>query len=192
MIDTNKKPYFENGTTKWYKDEELTEFATQRQNDSTPFLGTVMCFAVTGEGISDYVLIDNKQNILLTSHYGVNHSIDTMKTRITALKVSNNFDRKLEAMKEYKTFNEFCFKYCDRMYNSSFTLDEQCTGYKQLRKMIEEQITPTTFEEILRWENKPTADELLSAPNIKYLRFLHTNLRQPIRDNWNYIKTLEL
>lgn len=95
-------------------------------------------------------------------------------------------------MKKYKTFNEFCFKYCDRMYNSSFTLDEQCTGYKQLRKMVEEDITPATLEEALRWENNPTEDELLTTPDIKYLRFLHHNLRQPIRNNWNYIKTLEL
>ena len=89
----NEKPYFENGTTKWYKDEELTDFATQRQNDNTPSLGKVVCFVVIGEGIPDYVLIDDKQNVLLTSHYGVNHSVDTMKTRITALKVSNSYEK---------------------------------------------------------------------------------------------------
>lgn len=93
MISRGEKPYFENGTTKWYKDEELTNFATQKQNDNTPSLGTVMCFAVIGEDISDYVLIDNRQNILLTSHYGVKHSEDTMKTRITALKVNNYYEK---------------------------------------------------------------------------------------------------
>lgn len=65
MININEKPYFQNETTKWHKDEEVTDFATQKQSDNTLSLGTVMCFAVIGKDISDYVLIDNRQNIYL-------------------------------------------------------------------------------------------------------------------------------
>ena len=85
------KPHFENEVAKWYVDEELTKFATQQQDENTKSLENVMCFAVIGKDISDYVLINDNQEVLLTSHYGVEHSFDTMKTRIVALKVHNHF-----------------------------------------------------------------------------------------------------
>lgn len=92
MIHLNQEPYFDNGLTKWYKDEELTDFAT-REQDNMSSLGNAMCFAVIGENVSDYVLIDGNQNVLVNSHYGVSHSFDTMKTKIVALKVTKNFDK---------------------------------------------------------------------------------------------------
>lgn len=90
------------------------------------------------------------------------------------------------------TFNEFCIKSLDKMYTPGLSDDKQCTGYIKLKEMIKNQITPASLEEIERWETNPTKEELLSIPDIKYLRFLHVLLRPYIIKNWNYIKTLEL
>ena len=90
------------------------------------------------------------------------------------------------------TFNEFCHKSCDGLYSPNFFDDQQCTGYLQLKKMVLNNIIPASIEENERWETNPTLLELTSIPDIKYLRFLHVNLRPFIIENWNYIKTLPL
>lgn len=89
-------------------------------------------------------------------------------------------------------FEEFCHKYCDGLYDPKLKEEHQCTGYLQLKKMIVENIIPASMSEIRRWENHPTSEELLSKPDIKYLRFLHPLLRSYIVENWNYIKTLQI
>jgi hypothetical protein len=95
-------------------------------------------------------------------------------------------------MKNNMTFDEFAIKYCDRLYNPKLTYEEQCTGYKELRRMVEHQITPATREEGLRWENFPTQEELISIPNTKYMRFLHPLLREFVQENWEIFKDLKL
>lgn len=90
------------------------------------------------------------------------------------------------------TFNEFCHLCCDGLYNPKFSDDEQCSGYKNLKKMVVEKITPASLEEIERWENNPTDEELISIPDIKYLRFLHKLLRPYVIDNWNVIKEMNV
>jgi hypothetical protein len=94
-------------------------------------------------------------------------------------------------MTNIKTFNEFCYKCCDGLYEPRLSDDVQSTGYKQLKKMVVENITPASLEEIERWEKNPTNDELISPPDIKYLRFLHVLLRPYIIENWEIIKTLK-
>lgn len=93
---------------------------------------------------------------------------------------------------ENLTFNQFCNKFCDGLYEPRLSEDKQCTGYVQLKKMVVENITPASFEEIQRWEKNPTRDELLTTPNIKYLRFLHPLLRPYIIEHWNVIKNLKI
>ena len=90
------------------------------------------------------------------------------------------------------TFNEFCIKCCDGMYDPRLPQESQGTGYIQLRKMVIEQIEPASLEEIHRWENNPTTEELFAKSDIKYLRFLHPLLRPYIIKNWDIIKTLEV
>ena len=90
------------------------------------------------------------------------------------------------------TFNEFCHKCCDGMYEPRLPQEAQCTGYIQLKKMVIEQIEPATLSEISRWETSPTTEELFSEPNIKYLRFLHPLLRPYIVENWHTIKMLDV
>lgn len=93
---------------------------------------------------------------------------------------------------ENLTFNDFCYKICDGLYDPNFSQEEQCTGYKELKKMVVEKINPASLEEIKRWENEPSETELFSIPDIKYLRFLHPVLRPYIIENWNSIIKLEI
>lgn len=89
-------------------------------------------------------------------------------------------------------FNEFCNIICDGLYDPFVPIDAQCNGYTQLKKMVVEGIDPATLEEIKRWEESPTIDELVSTPDIKYLRFLHPLLRPHIVNNWSDIKQLKI
>lgn len=90
------------------------------------------------------------------------------------------------------TFNEFCHINCYGLYEPRLSEDKQCTGYIQLKKMVVENITPASLKEIEQWENKPNIVELLSTPDIKYLRFLHPLLRPYIIENWDAIKKLRV
>lgn len=91
-----------------------------------------------------------------------------------------------------ETFNTFCHVICDRMYEPKLPERAQSTGYINLKKMVVEKIQPASLEEMERWETNPTIDELLSPPDIKYLRFLHPNLRRFVVENWDKIKDLEV
>ena len=95
-------------------------------------------------------------------------------------------------MKKKQTFNQFCKSNCDDMYTEGLTDEEQCTGYQMLKKMIQDDIEPASLTEMKRWEANPTLEELTTIPDIKYLRFIHVNLRPHIVNNWEYIKQLEL
>ena len=95
-------------------------------------------------------------------------------------------------MKETTTFNDFCEKILDGMYEPSLPFESQCTGYKLLRKMVVDDITPATKEEFDRWRNNPTIEELSSPPDLKYLTFLHELTRPIIREHWDKIKKLKI
>jgi hypothetical protein len=87
--------------------------------------------------------------------------------------------------KEIATFDLFCQTCCDGLYDPKLPESEQCTGYIKLREMVIGRITPATLEEMERWENEPTEEELASVPDVKYLRFLHPILRPFIVNNWD-------
>lgn len=89
-------------------------------------------------------------------------------------------------------FNDFCYNDCDGLYDPHFPLEDQCTGYKMLRKMVKEKMTPFSIEETKRWESNPTTHELFSEPDIRYLRFLHPVLRPLVISNWNRISEMDL
>lgn len=90
------------------------------------------------------------------------------------------------------TFKDFCHTCCDGMYEPRLPEESQCTGYKQLKKMIAENIEPASLKEIERWETHPTIDEMISVPNIKYLRFLHPLLRPYVIEKWDEIKEMDI
>ena len=95
-------------------------------------------------------------------------------------------------VKKEMSFNDFCYKILDGMYEPRLPFENQCTGYKLLRKMVVEDITPATKEEYERWRNKPTPEELFSTPDLKYLTFLHELTRPIIREHWDKIKELKI
>lgn len=83
-------------------------------------------------------------------------------------------------MVEYKelkflTFNEFA-RMCD-MYSEGISDEEQSSGYHILKKMILEKITPHSIEEINRWKNNPTFEEMFSDVDIRYMTWCHPKLR---------------
>jgi len=90
------------------------------------------------------------------------------------------------------TFDMFCEKYCDGLYDSRFSHDEQCTGYKLLKQMVVENIQPANTIERERYLNNPTQMELFNKPDLKYMLFLHPILRDYVVENWNYIKGLKI
>lgn len=102
-----------------------------------------------------------------------------------------NHQEKEEVMKD-SNFNNFCVNYLDRLYTPGLPIESQSSGYKQLRLMVQEQITPATKEETERWEKYPTILELGQIPETKYMRNLHPLLRDYVRENWEFIKTLKL
>lgn len=98
----------------------------------------------------------------------------------------------MNAKESKLNFNDFCHKILDRMYEPRLSYEQQCSGYKLLRKIVEENITPATKEEYERWRNAPTFEELFSTPDLKYLTFLHELVRPIIREHWDKIKILKL
>lgn len=85
-------------------------------------------------------------------------------------------------------FNEFCNKQLDGLYDPNFNYEEQCIGYKKLKQMVDNDIEPANEKEMIRWENTPTLNEISSTPPLKYLRFIHVNLRPIVINNWQKIK----
>lgn len=89
-------------------------------------------------------------------------------------------------------FDRFCQEKLDGLFDPMFEFKEQCSGYKQLRLMVEQNITPATKEDTERWEKHPSELELGQIPETKYMRALHPILRETVRNNWYYIKDLEI
>ena len=98
----------------------------------------------------------------------------------------------MEKKKSLTLFEVFCYECLFGLYNPKVTEEEQCNGYKKLKKMVVENIEPASLEEMLRYEENPTKEELCSDPNIKYLRFLHPLLRTYIIINWSNISKLDI
>lgn len=89
------------------------------------------------------------------------------------------------------TFNEFCIKNCSGLYDPKISDNDQCNGYHQLKKMIDNDITPASLAELHHWETTPSREELHAVPDIKYLQFLHPLFHVFVIRNWSYIKTLK-
>lgn len=85
-------------------------------------------------------------------------------------------------------YNKFCYKI--GMYTLDVPYDQQCTGYKKLKELVESGIPAANHEEYIRWTKYPTEEELENAPELKYLTFLHPSLANFLRAEWD--KFIEL
>ena len=95
-------------------------------------------------------------------------------------------------MKIPKTFNSLCYNALDKLYDPMYELDEQPTGYKLFREMVQKDIKPASLEEIERWTNNPTPEELMETPPLKYMQFLHPNVRPFVIKHWEFIRNLPI
>jgi hypothetical protein len=90
----------------------------------------------------------------------------------------------------YIGFKNLCDKGFDGLYDPNIPEEDQCSGYHTLKHMVVNNIRPASLEEIERWENSPTMEEVMSPPDIKYLRFLHPNLRIYVIKYWDDIRRI--
>jgi len=86
------KPTYMNLDFKWYLHKDLTDYARNVDNH-LPSLGNVGVFVVIGKGEENIVMIDNKQNVLLTSFWNEKFATDTFKTKLVALKENKHFSK---------------------------------------------------------------------------------------------------
>jgi hypothetical protein len=90
-IDFEKtKPDFVNGDFKWYIDKHLQNYIENKQADNLPELKGFSCFVVKSKDVEDYVLIDNKQNVI--DAYSYPSGFDQMEAKINIIKISKAFD----------------------------------------------------------------------------------------------------
>jgi hypothetical protein len=91
-IDFDKvKPTFTNGDFNWYIDEVFQNYIQTQQADNLPNLKGIGCFIVKNDKIEDYVLIDNKQNVIAAYPYNQN-GYEQMTAKINIIKISKHFE----------------------------------------------------------------------------------------------------
>lgn len=91
-IDFDKaKPDFVNEGFNWYIDEHFQDYIQTKQAFNLPKLKGLGCFIVKGEDVEDYVLIDNKQNIICAFPYTF-EGYGSMEARINIIKISKHYD----------------------------------------------------------------------------------------------------
>lgn len=97
IIDFEKvEPFYQNDVTKWYIDKKLQTYIGTEQKYNLPILENFYAFAVIGNSISDYVLIDDKQNIFGTYNY-TPEGYGQMIAKINFLKIDKHFDENEKA-----------------------------------------------------------------------------------------------
>jgi hypothetical protein len=85
-------PYFTNNENfRWYVCKELQRYIETKQTENLPKLIGFGCFIVKGKDIEDYVLIDNKQNIIGSYPYTL-EGFGQMEAKINIIKISKHYD----------------------------------------------------------------------------------------------------
>lgn len=88
----NVKPNFENEDFKWYIDKYFQNYIESKQANNLPNLKGFGCFVVKGKDlVTEYVLIDNKQNIIDAYPY-TSEGAGQMEAKINIIKISKHFD----------------------------------------------------------------------------------------------------
>lgn len=91
-IDFNKEnPTFDTGDFKWYLDSHFQNYLKYQQADNLPSLNGLGCFIVKGKDVEDYVLIDDKQNVIAGYPYNFSGH-EQMMEKIKIIKISKHYD----------------------------------------------------------------------------------------------------
>ena len=86
------KPDFVHKKFKWYSEDKLNNKINSKEAENLPILENIACFRVIEEnGTDEYVLIDNKQNILKTYKFTI-EGYRQMEAFINILKISKHYD----------------------------------------------------------------------------------------------------
>lgn len=93
-IDFEKtKDDFINGDFKWYIDNHFQNYIENEQAVNLPKLKGFGCFVVKSKDVEDYVLIDNKQNVIDACPYTL-EGYGQMEAKINIIKISKHYDEK--------------------------------------------------------------------------------------------------
>ncbi|MCK9417137.1 hypothetical protein M0Q97_10825 [Candidatus Dojkabacteria bacterium] len=87
----NTTPDFINGEFKWYVDKHFQKYIETEQANNLPKLKGFGCFVVKSKDIEDYVLIDNKQNVIVGYPYNLDGYIQ-IEAKINIIKISKHYD----------------------------------------------------------------------------------------------------
>lgn len=91
-LDFDKsKPDFVNDSFKWYIDKHFQNYIENEQANNLPKLKGFGCFIVKSGDVEDYVLIDNKQNVIDGYPYN-STGFEQMEVKINMIKISKHFD----------------------------------------------------------------------------------------------------
>lgn len=91
-IDFKKeKPVFVHQQFNWYIDKYFQDYLENKQADNLPKLKNLGCFVVHSDESTEFVLIDNKQNVLEAYPYNGN-GFEQMVAMINILKISKHYD----------------------------------------------------------------------------------------------------
>lgn len=92
----NIKADFVNEGYKWYIDEYFQNYIENKQANNLPELEGLACFIVKSKDVEDYVLIDNKQNVIDGYPYTL-EGYGQMEVKINIIKISKHFKEYEEA-----------------------------------------------------------------------------------------------
>jgi hypothetical protein len=91
-IDFDKtKPDFVNDNFKWYVDKHFQNYIENEQAENLPKLKGLGCFVVKSSNVEDYVLIDNKQNVIYSYPYTFD-GYGQMEVKINIIKIHKHFE----------------------------------------------------------------------------------------------------
>ena len=91
-IDFDKtKPDFINGDFEWYIDKHFQNYIENKQAENLPKLKGLCCFVVKSSKVEDYVLIDNKQNVIDAYPYTF-EGYGQMEAKINIIKIHKHFE----------------------------------------------------------------------------------------------------
>jgi len=87
-----ENPFWINGDFKWYRDEKTQKFLSSENDFNLPALSGLHCCIVINEkeGVKDYVLLDEKQNIICAYDYP--SQFHEYETKIKMLKIIKHYD----------------------------------------------------------------------------------------------------
>lgn len=92
-IDFEKtKPDFVNGDFKWYIHKDLQNYIEKEQADNLPALKGFGCFVVKSQDVEDYVLIDNKQNVV-DGRPCTLQGYEQIQTKINMFKIAKHYEQ---------------------------------------------------------------------------------------------------